>query len=129
MRSVTLLTAFLSVSPIERAVPAAQLQQTVPPGGVAVCPNSTIQYTCVTDTHMEWWEPGSPDTAIYEFNLSHIDDTEMAGAFTTVLTDISGDTFTSTATIYNVSLGDARRNISCTGADNETVSELVQVQG
>ena len=94
-----------------------------------MCPGSTINYTCVTDTHMEWRELGSPDTAIYEFNLSHIDDTEMAGVFTTVLTDISGFTLSSTATIDSVSLGDAGRNISCTGTDNETVSELVQVQG
>ena len=94
-----------------------------------MCPGSPINYTCVTDTHMKWRELGSSDTATYVFNLSHIDDTEMAGVFTTVLTDISGITLTSTATIDSVSLEDARKNISCTGADNETVSELVQVQG
>ena len=47
----------------------------------------------------------------------------------TVLTDVSGITLTSTATIDSVSLGDARRTLSCTGTDNEAVSELVQVQG
>ena len=64
-----------------RVVPAAQLQQTVPPGGVAVCPGSTIQYTCVTDARMEWRELGSPDPAMYALSISHINDTEMAGVF------------------------------------------------
>ena len=94
-----------------------------------MCPGSTIQYTCVTDTHMKWRELGSSDPATYVFNLSHINETQMAGVFHSVLTNISGITLTSTATIDSVSLGDARRNLSCTGTDNETVSELVQVQG
>ena len=33
-------------------VPA--LRQTVPPGGVAVCPLSTVQYTCVADSELQW---------------------------------------------------------------------------
>ena len=37
----------------------------------------------------------------------------MAGVFNTVLTDISGNTLTSTATIDSVSLGDDGRNITC----------------
>ena len=30
------------------------LQQTVPPGDVAVCPLSTVQYTCVADNELQW---------------------------------------------------------------------------
>ena len=52
----------------------------------------------------------------------------MAGAFTTVLTDISGSILTSTATIDSVSLGDNGRNISCFDINGATY-KLVQVEG
>ena len=59
---------------------------------------------------------------------SRINDTGMAGAFTTVLTDISGSILTSTATIDSVSLGDNGRNISCFDINGATY-KLVQVEG
>ena len=55
---------------------ALTLQQTVPYKAVAVCPLSTIQFTCVDKT----------------LTLKLVIDTGMAGVFTTVLTDINGDT-------------------------------------
>ena len=94
-----------------------------------MCPNSTIQYTCVTDTRMEWRELGSPDPALYALIISHINDTEMAGVFTTVLTDISGITLTSTATIDSVSLEDNGRNISCYNYYADARSLMVRVEG
>ena len=49
-------------------VPA--LQQTIPPGGVAVCPLSTVQYTCVADNELRWKEnaPGTPQAVTYDLN-------------------------------------------------------------
>ena len=88
-------------------VPA--LQQTVPPGGVAVCPLSTVQYTCVTQNELLWTTPAP---AGYN-TANQINSIRIAGVFTTVLTDISGTTLTSTATIDSVNLTDDGRNITC----------------
>ena len=109
-------------------VPA--LQQTVPPGGVAVCPLSTVQYTCVADTIMKWRETGSSATATYSIlsPASKVNDTAMAGSFRTVLTDISGNTLTSTATIDSVSLGDNGKNITCLSITS-AANKMIQVQG
>ena len=109
------------------------LQQTVPPGGVAVCPLSTVQYTCVADSELHWREfIGSADTVTYTIvPASVVNKTGMTGVFNTILTDISGNTLTSTATVDSVSLGDDGRNITCrddTGSVNQQV-HTVQVAG
>ena len=104
------------------------LQQTVPPGGVAVCPLSTVQYTCVADNELQW----RTDVVAGYSTANQVNDTAMAGSFNTVLTDISGNTLTSTATIDSVSLGDDGRNISCREISNSVISEqtrTVQVEG
>ena len=123
----------LSSMPIPLCVVVPALQQTVPPGGVAVCPLSTVQYTCVAVLDMRWEESGSAVTATYTTvqPASEVNDTAMAGVFRTVLTDISGNTLTSTATIDSVSLGDDGRIITCrdvTGSVNQQV-HTVQVAG
>ena len=95
-----------------------------------MCPLSTVQYTCVADLDMRWEESGSAVTATYTTALP-VNDTAMAGVFNTVLTDISGNTLTSTATIDSVSLGDDGRNITCredTGSANQQI-RTVQVAG
>ena len=51
----------------------------------------------------------------------------MAGVFNTVLTDISGNTLTSTATIDSVSLGDDGRSITCREISN-SVRQTCTVQ-
>ena len=56
----------------------------------------------------------------------------MTGVSNSVLTDISGNTLTSTATIDSVSLGDDGRNITCCEIFNSVISEqtrTVQVEG
>ena len=56
----------------------------------------------------------------------------MAGVFNTILTDISGNTLTSTATVDSVSLGDDGRNVSCREVSNSVISEqigIIQVKG
>ena len=109
-------------------VPA--LQQTVPPGDVAVCPLSTVQYTCVDDTILTWRESGSSVTTTYTIlpPASKVNDTAMAGSFRTVLTDISGNTLTSTATIDSVSLGNNGANISCHSITS-AANKMIRVQG
>ena len=116
-------------TPFGLAVPA--LQQTVPPVGVAVCPLSTVQYTCAGQNELQWREPGSVDTATYTLQASEVNDSTPAGVFTTVLTDISGTTLTSTATIDSVNLTDDGRRITCrddTGSANQQVG-TVQLTG
>ena len=110
--------------------PVPVLQQTVPPGDVAVCPLSTVQYTCVADNELQWIE----DVVVGYTLANKINDTAaMAGLFWTVLTDISGNTLISTATIDSVSLqGDGGINITCREIFNSVISEqtrTVQVEG
>ena len=109
---------------------APALQQTVPPGDVAVCPLSTVQYTCVDDTILTWIESGSSVTATYSIlpPASKVNDTAMAGSFRTVLTDISGNTLISTATIDSVNLGDDGTNISCHSITS-AANKMIRVQG
>ena len=113
--------------PIPLCFVVPSLQQTVPPGGVAVCPLSTVQYTCVADLDMRWEESGSAVTATYTTALL-VNDTAMAGVFNTVLTDISGNTLTSTATIDSVSLGDDGRSITCREDAGSVTQQVRTVQ-
>ena len=91
-----------------------------------MCPLSTVQYTCVAQNQLQWRESNSPIT--YTSTISAINDTGMAGEFNTVLTNKSGNTLTSTATIDSVSLTDDGRSISCTDPSG-SVFQLVQVEG
>ena len=110
------------------AVPA--LQQTVPPGGVAVCPLSTVQYTCTGDNELSWRELHTSGSVTYQLS-SAVNQTAMTGVFNTVLTSKNGNTLTSTATIDSVSLGDDGRSITCrdiSGALSQQV-QMIQVTG
>ena len=93
-----------------------------------MCPLSTVQYTCVADSELQWITAA---VAGYT-TASQINDTDMTGVFNTVLTDIDNITLTSTATIDSVSLGDDGRSITCREISNSVVSEktrAVQVEG
>ena len=83
----------------------------------------------MADSELQWITAG---VAGYTTTSNQINDTAMTGMFWTVLTDISGNTLTSTATIDSVSLGDDGRNITCRDVSNNVLSELtctVQVEG
>ena len=87
-----------------------------------------MQYTCVADSELQW------RTAVVSgySTVNQINDTAMTGVFNTILTDISGNTLTSTATIDSVSLGDDERSITCREISNNVISEqthTVQVEG
>ena len=89
-----------------------------------------LQYTCVADNELQWIE----DVVVGYTLANKINDTAaMAGLFWTVLTDISGNTLISTATIDSVSLqGDGGINITCREIFNSVISEqtrTVQVEG
>ena len=91
-----------------------------------MCPLSTVQYTCVADNSLVWREFGSPSGVTYStlsgVNVSGIN----TGVFTTVLTDISGNTLTSKATIDSVNLTDDGRNVSCRDISG-TLNQQVRV--
>ena len=132
--SISMIACFMNLFIIHlhsHAAVVSSLQQTVPPGGVAVCPLGTVQYTCVADTRMLWRELGSSATSIYSAlpPANQVDDTGMAGVFNTVLTNINGTLLTSTATIDSVNLTDDGRNITCVGSDDVANFKLVQVEG
>ena len=78
---------------------------------------------------MLWRENGSLVTAGYSTFGSKVNDTSMAGMFRTRLTDITGNTLTSTATLDSVNLEDDGKIISCAGINTEEVSKQVQVEG
>ena len=95
-----------------------------------MCPLSTVQYTCTGDNELSWRALDTPDSVTYELT-SAVHQTAMTGVFNTVLTDISGNTLTSTATIDSVSLGDDGRSITCrdiSGAPSQQV-KMIQVTG
>ena len=65
-----------------------------------MCTHSTVEYTCVAQNELHWITPVRSDAM-------------LAGVFNTVLTDISGNTLTSTATIDSFNLTDDGRSITC----------------
>ena len=106
-------------------VPA--LQQTIPTGGLAVCPNNTVEFTCVAEIELQWQDLNTSQPVLYSSTNSQINPELMTGVFRTVLTDISGSTLTSTATIDSVSLSDDGRNISCrdsTGLSSRQIATI-----
>ena len=95
-----------------------------------MCPLSTVQYTCTGENELSWRELDTPDSVTYEL-ANAVNQTAMTGVFTTVLTDISGNTLTSTATIDSVNLTDDGRSITCrdiSGALSQQV-RTIQVTG
>ena len=58
---------------------------------------------------------------------SAVNQTAMTGVFNTILTDFSGNTLTSTATIDSVSLGDGGRSITCRDMISGALSQQVRM--
>ena len=110
---------------------APDLQQTLPPAEAAVCPHSTVEFTCVAETELQWRDIDTPMTVAFDTSTSSVNQTDTTGVFRAVLTNISGSTLTSTATIDSVQLKDNGRRITCrdiTGPVNQHVG-TVQVKG
>ena len=97
----------------DHCVLATALQQTIPPGGVAVCPLGTVQYTCVARSILGWRDLNSATGIVYIELGSKVNDHGIAGVFMTVLTSIRGTTLVSTATIDSVSLQENDVRLSC----------------
>ena len=82
-----------------------------------MCPDSTIVFTCTADNELSWRDLNSRSTisSTANYTTGSNRQTQTAGAFRTELTDISGNTITSTATIGSVNLNDDNmRRIACT---------------
>ena len=109
---------------------ALSLQQTIPSAGIAVCLHSTVQLTCSADNELIWRDLGPPLAQPISYTNLTNQITLMTGVFRTVLTDISGDTLTSTATIDSASLNDDERRISCreTDAALVTTQKIITIQ-
>ena len=104
------------------------LQQTRPPPGVGVCLHSSVEFTCTTQDELTWRDltTSTSQPAFYD-DTSVVNQTLMTGVFRTVLTNISGNTLTSTATINSVNLSDLERNISCrdsTGLSSRQIATI-----
>ena len=66
------------------------LYQTVPSGGEAVCPNSTVEFTCVGEAELQWRDVDQSGAVTYDTVTSVVNQTDTTGVFITVLIDISG---------------------------------------
>ena len=106
------------------------LYQTMPSGEIDVCPHNPVEFTCVGELELQWRDVDTPMTVTYN-NVSSVNQTSITGVFRTVLTDISGNKLTSTATIDNVSLNDDGEEITCRDSSGiRTQSHiLVQLKG
>ena len=96
-----------------------------------MCPHSTVEFTCVGETELQWRDMDTPMTVTFDTSTSSVNQADTTGVFRTVLTDISGNTLTSTATIDCVQLEHNGKRIACrdiTGLANQHVG-TVQVKG
>ena len=92
-----------------------------------MCPNNTVEFTCVAEIELQWQDLSTSQPVLYSITNSQINLTQMTGMFRTVLTDISGNTLTSTATIDSVSLSNDEINISCrdsTGLSSRQIATI-----
>ena len=100
------------------------LEQTIPTGGAAVCPNSTVELTCVAQNEILWRDL---NTSMAQPAFYGINQTLMTGVFRTVLTDVSDNTLTSTATIDSVNVSNDGIRISCQDDMGQTNERIVSV--
>ena len=106
------------------------LQQTQPAGGVPVCLNDTVVFTCEATTELLWRDLATQlnGFVFYYASSSMVGATDNVGIFRTNLTSINGTRLISTATVSNVQLKYAGRKISCRetnmGVTNEEIVNL-----
>ena len=87
-------------------------------------------FTCTTDTGLLIWDTnGETQNAVF-FEPEQLNSTEYLGIFTTSLINITGNTFVSTATVYNVSIENDGTIIICSDSSmNQTRKLKVQTSG
>ena len=104
------------------------LRQTQPAGGVPVCLNDTVVFTCEATTELFWRDLATNYNRLYFASTSVVGDTGDVAIFRTNLTANDGTRLTSTATVNNVQLEYAGRRISCRetnmGVTNEEIVNL-----
>ena len=85
----------------------------MPSGKATVCPHSAVEFTCVGKLELQWRDVDTSMTVTYNNVSSVVNQTSTTGVFRTVLTNISGSTLTSTATIDCVSPNNNGEEITC----------------
>ena len=103
------------------------LQQTQPAGGVPVCLNDTVVFTCEATTELFWRDLTTADIWVYFASSSMVGDTSDTGIFRTSLTANDGTRLTSTATVSNVQMEYVGRRISCRDNMGVTNEEIVNL--
>ena len=103
------------------------LRQTQPAGGVPVCLNDTVVFTCEATTELFWRDLVTDDTKVYFVSNGMVGATGDIGIFRTNLTANDGTRLTSTATVSNVWLEYAGRSISCRDNTGDTNKEIVNL--
>ena len=79
---------------------------------VSVCPGDTLVFTCTSDNGpLIWYTNGTSNAVFYE--PDQLNSTESLGIFTIGFINITGNTFVSTATVFNISFEDDGTIIIC----------------
>ena len=94
-----------------------------------MCPHSAVVFTCIANNELRWRDLTTRSLARYTTGFNQ---TQTIGVFRTMLTDIGGNTLTSTATIDSVSLNADMRRIACIEVTPSLVTtqqdHVVQIQ-
>ena len=98
----------------------------MPSGEITVCPHSPVEFTCVGELELQWRDVDTSMTVTYN-NVSSVNQTSTTGVFRTVLTDISGNKLTSTATIDCVSPNNNGEEITCRDSSGVTTQRHILV--
>ena len=97
-----------------------------------MCPRSAVVFTCTADNELRWRDLNQRFSISVARYTTGFNQTQTTGVFRTELTDISGNTLTSTATIDSVSLNADMRRIACTEVTPSLVTtqrdRVVQIQ-
>ena len=86
-----------------------------------MCPHSKVEFTCVSQQELTWLDLNASTAQPAFYGTSQ---TLMTGVFRTVLTEISDNTLTSTATIDSVSLNDDGVRISCRDNTGQRIASV-----
>ena len=87
-------------------------------------------FTCTTDTgSLIWYTSGTTQNEVF-FKPEQLNSTQYLGIFTLSLINTTGNTFVSTATVYNVSIEDDGTIIICSDSImNQTKKIKVKTSG
>ena len=98
------------------------------PSYTPVCPGDTVIFTCSSTTGEVNWALDSQGTGQIGYSAdSSIGFDRTLDIFTLNLTNISGFTLTSTATVHNVTISQTGTDIYCSADSNDYIEATVNV--